>query len=85
MLSLEWTAGMTPEQKENFERVLLNNSLLTDRINLILDQWENEIDRSELTIKDFDTPNWKYKQVFRNGDRSRIRKLKDLFSFRKKT
>lgn len=80
-LSLEWTSGMTPEQKANFEISLRNNSVLVGRVNEILSQWEQEIDKAECSIKDFDTPNWKYRQVFRNGDRSRIRKLKDLFSF----
>lgn len=79
-LSLEWTAGMDPEQKERFVLVLRNNSLLVDRINAILDQWDREIEKTEFSIKDYDTPNWDVKQAHRNGDRGRIKKLKDLFS-----
>jgi len=79
-LSLEWTSGMTPEQKENFELVLRNNSLIVERLHNILDQWEKELNKSEFTIKDFSDPNWAQKQAFRNGDRSRIRKVKDLFT-----
>lgn len=79
-LSLEWTMGMTPEEKVSFEQILRNNSQLVRRINEILDQWDREIEKAEFSIKDFDTPNWKYRQVFRNGDRSRIKKVKDLFT-----
>lgn len=79
-VSIEWTAGMSPEQKEKFLLTLRNNSVLIDRINTILDQWDAEVSKSEFTIKDFSEPNWANKQAFRNGDRSRIKKLKDLFS-----
>lgn len=71
---------MNPEQKENFELILRNNTQLVRRVNEILDQWENEVTKSECTIKDFSEPNWANKQAFRNGDRSRIKKLKDLFN-----
>lgn len=80
-LSLEWTAGMDPDHKTNFELILRNNTQLVRRVNELLSQWEKDIDKSEFSIKDFAEPNWANKQAFRNGDRSRIKKLKDLFSF----
>jgi hypothetical protein len=79
-LSVEWTMGMNEEQKKNFELIIRNNSQLVRQMNQILDQWEKELDRGEFTIKDFSEPNWANKQAFRNGDRSRIKKLKDLFN-----
>lgn len=79
-LSIEWTMGMNPEEKETFELIIRNNSRLVRRINEILTQWDHEIEKTEFTVKDFAEPNWAQKQAFRNGDRGRIKKLKDLFN-----
>lgn len=79
-LSVEWTQGMTPDQKEAFEKVIRNNSTLVKRLLEILDKWEAEANAKELSIDDFKEPNWANKQAFRNGDKSRIKKVKDLFT-----
>lgn len=80
MSSLEWTSGMDEEEKKNFLIILHNNTQLIRRLHAILDQWDKEIEKSEFTIKDYDTPNWAVKQAHRNGDRGRIKKVKDLFT-----
>lgn len=79
-LSVEWTQGMDPEQKKAFEQNIRNNSVLVNRFLEIIDRWEKETTARELTIDDFKEPNWANKQAFRNGDKSRIKKVKDLFT-----
>lgn len=80
-LSTTWTQGMDPTRKEAFEKLLRNNSTLVARLHEVLDQWEQDLTAKEITIDDFKEPNWANKQAFRNGDKSRIKKVRDLFTF----
>lgn len=82
-LSTEWFRGVSPEKKADFETVIRNSTMALGRLYELLDEWEEEITRAETKISDFDTPNWGERQAYRNGDRSRIRKLRDLLSFLK--
>lgn len=80
-LSTEWFIGISPDRKEGIEQAIRNSSTLVIQVNNILDQWEEQLDAAESKISDYDTPSWECKQAHRNGDRSRIRKLRELFSF----
>lgn len=82
-ISLEWLRSLkTDKEREDFEAVLRNSTMVVDRILEILSEWEDELNSKDLKETDFDTPNWDMKQAARIGDRRRIRKLRDLFSFR---
>lgn len=80
-LSVEWFAGIKPEDKQKFEDTLRNSIVIVRQLNLLLDRWEDELKIAESKLADYETPAWAYKQAHRNGDRSRIRKLRDLLSF----
>lgn len=82
-LSVEWFKGVPTERRETFEQAIRNSTTALGRLYDLLDEWEKDLDRSETTITDFDSPNWALRQAYRNGDRSRIRKLRDLLSFLK--
>lgn len=82
-LSLEWTKGISSEKRFSFEEVIRNSTLALGRLYDLCDEWERELDKAETSLSDFDTPNWALRQAYRNGDRSRIRKLRDLLSFLK--
>lgn len=80
-LASEWVRSLsTQKEMDDFEEVLRNSTMVCDRLLAILDEWEAELDSKDV---DFATPNWEYQQAARIGDRRRIRKLRDLFSFRK--
>lgn len=81
--SVEWFKGLTPEGKESFEQVLRNNTLLLDRLNYIVGVWEQELLGQETSQDDFSEPNWALRQAARNGDKRRLKRLKDLLSFYK--
>lgn len=80
-LSVEWFTGIKPENKERFEETLRNSGTMVRQLLLLLDKWEGELDAAESKLTDYETPSWSAKQAHRNGDRSRIRKLRDLLSF----
>jgi hypothetical protein len=71
----------TTDAIKKFEEGIRNSSFALGRLQDILKEELEQIDRSESTDSQFDTPNWDYLQAYRNGDRSRIRKLLYLLSF----
>lgn len=80
-LSLEWTKGVSPDRKEGIVLAIRNSTVVAAQVLKLCDEWEAELTAAETKVADFDTPSWAYKQAYRNGDRARIRKLRDLFSF----
>lgn len=80
-LSLEWFKGVPPDRKDAYESVIRNSTVMAERLLALCDEWENDLSRAETKVSDYDTASWGYKQAHRNGDRARIRKLRDLLSF----
>jgi hypothetical protein len=80
-LNLVWTKNLPSTKKKEFEATLRNSTFVLSRLRDILDEEMEVLDRQETTISDFDHPNWSHKQAYRNGERARIRKMRDLLSF----
>lgn len=84
-IPLEWLKSLhTDKERQDFEEVLRNSTMVVDRLIELLDEWDADLTNKDLREADFDTPNWEVKQAARIGDRRRIKKLRDLFSFRTK-
>lgn len=76
-----WTKNLkTPEEKERFENSLKGSRLVLERLVQMLDEEEADIDRSEMNLDTYSTPNWSEKQAHKNGQRSMLRKIKNLIS-----
>lgn len=83
-LSLEWTKGIREaDKKQAFEDAVRNSTTALGRLYDILSEREEELLRAECNVSDYDTPNWATRQAHRNGERSQIRKLRDLLAFLK--
>lgn len=81
-LQIEWVKHLTdPDQKENFEKTLRNSTLVLARLRDIVDEWETTILREETKPDQYAVANWQLLQAHRNGDRERIKKLRDLLDF----
>lgn len=80
-MDTRWFSDLPLEKQEDFKKLLTNSQTVLGRLLQIIEDDERGLERQETTIKDFDDTNWSHKQAFRNGDRSRIRKMKDLLSF----
>lgn len=78
----DWTRHLKdPEEQTRFLGHVLNSKTVLNRLKDLLAERELSIDISERSITSFDTPNWAYKQAFKNGFRSCsevIKKLIDL-------
>lgn len=81
-ISLEWTRSYSTEkERKDFEKTLRNSLTVLSRLYDILDEKEQSIEKQNINPKDFDVPNWAYKQAYRNGQKSVLKDLKDLFNF----
>lgn len=79
-MDLRWTRGLPDDQSQSFQNLLRNSSTLLSRLKELLEEELSQITKSESSIQDFEDGNWAVKQAFRNGDRSRIRKVIDLIT-----
>jgi hypothetical protein len=77
-----WTRHLSSEkEKEDFRKIVQGSKPVLKRVKELLDQEEKALDQTELDPKAFDTPNWAYKQAFKNGFRKGLnitQKLVDL-------
>lgn len=81
-LPIEWTKHLRDDEaRAQFENSARASSTVLSRLYDLLVEWESELTSQESRFDDFSDPNWAYKQAFRNGDRSRIRRLKALLGF----
>lgn len=80
-MSTEWFVGIPADRKESYEQTIRNSGIALRQILVLCDKWEEDLNSAESKLSDYDTPSWEAKQAHRNGDRSRIRKLRDLLSF----
>ena len=77
-----WTKHLQDSKaRESFEGILRNNVQLFTRLTEIIEETERDLNSKETSIDDFGDPNWAYKQAYRNGERSQLRKIKQLFEF----
>lgn len=78
----KWTSHIKdPEVKKHFEGQVVSAKDVLDRVHTLLREEEHALERSEVDIKSFDSPNWAYKQAYKNGYRASlgfVTKLIDL-------
>lgn len=69
-MDLKWTSNLSLEDKEDFQREVMSSRSVLRRLTEILKDEENGLDRSEMDVRVFNTPNWENIQAFKNGYRS---------------
>lgn len=83
-INLRWVSHIKdPEKKSEFTKTILASTTMASRLLEILEEEERQIDSSMCSIKEFDSPNWSLKQAFYQGEKSRIKKLRELLEFNK--
>lgn len=80
-LSTAWTQHLSGKDKEDFEVIVRNSTLLLTRLKEIIEESERALQSQSYSVKDFEDPNWSHKQAFRNGELARLSKLKALIPF----
>lgn len=75
----KWTQHLKdPEDKERFVNSILGSKIVLRRLQDLLKEEEQSLDRSETDIRVFDQPNWAERQAFKNGYRSCLGVLNKL-------
>lgn len=75
----KWTQHLKdPEEKERFVNSILGSKIVLRRLQDLLKEEEQSLDRSETDIRVFDQPNWAERQAFKNGYRSCLGVLNKL-------
>ena len=74
-----WTKHLEDtNEKVEFEKTVLGSKRILDRLKDILKEQEDALNIGEVLPKNYDTPNWAYKQAHSNGYRQCLGVLKKL-------
>lgn len=68
------------EEKARFKNAVEGSKIVLNRLSALLEEMEEELSASELSAKNYDTPNWAYKQAHVNGQKAQIRTIKFLIN-----
>lgn len=80
----EWTKNLTdPEVKVKFQQQIHSAKDVLDRQKVLLEEKLNTLDRSEVDITVYNTPNWAERQAHKNGQRSSLMYLLQLVDLSK--
>lgn len=78
----KWTSHLqNAKEKEDFEKEVRSSRKALDRLKTVIDEYERELNSTETTVDQYDTPSWDYRQADNNGYRrclNKIRRLVDL-------
>lgn len=81
-LPVDWTKGL--DDKDSFETLVRNSTQVLGRLKEIIEEYESNVVKEEITSKYYDNPAWAYKQAHNNGVRQGLKKVVDLLSFMEK-
>lgn len=75
----KWTSHISdPEEQVRFKNQIISAKPVLDRLAQLIREDENNLDRVELSVKQFEVPNWDYRQAFYNGCRTSYTSLKTM-------
>jgi hypothetical protein len=81
-LPVVWTKHLKDSQsKTDLENTVRASRTALERLYQILEEKEGVVLRTEITLSDFDQPNWAHKQAFRNGQRAALKEIRELLEF----
>lgn len=68
----------TEKDKENFKNQVLGSKPVLRRLQELLKEVEDDLDRAELDTKIYDAPNWDYRQADINGFRRALKTVNKI-------
>lgn len=76
-----WTKNLkTEEEVERFNNSLVGSADVLDRLGDLLTEKEVELNRSLLSLKSFQSPNWALETAYKNGYAAAILAIKELIN-----
>ena len=80
MISAWYKHISDPKEQERFKIAVANSKTVLSRLNALLCEMEEDLNRSELSAANYDTANWAPKQAHVNGQKAQIRTIKFLIN-----
>lgn len=78
---LDWTKHLSdPEDAARFQNTVLGAKPVLNRLKDLLTEYERSLDRSEMDVTTYESPNWDYKQAHKNGYRACLNRIKELIN-----
>lgn len=76
---IDWTRHLSdPKEKDSFEKAIWGSKRVLNRLRSIIAEYLDNQSKSERSLKDFEEPNWAYKQAYRNGYVAALKTLDKL-------
>lgn len=75
-----WSSHLPQEEREKFENRVKGSKDVLDRLLTLISQKEEELNRSENVLAQYDNPNWHFRQAHQNGYRSCQSKIQKLIN-----
>lgn len=80
MIAAWWKHLKTEDEIERFKQTLKASSTVLDRLGELLQEDEQAMDNRETSPKNYELPNWDYRQAHANGYRQCLREIKRLIN-----
>ncbi len=78
-LSAHWLKNIRdPKKREDAEKTILNSTIALGRLREILEDFEQEVLKEEVSEENYDKASWAYLQAHRNGKKQALRTIKKL-------
>lgn len=75
----KWTSHIKDqEEKKRFENSILGSKKVLERLKNITDELELDLNSAEINPKNYEIPNWDYRQAHNNGFRQCLSVYKKL-------
>ncbi len=76
-----WTNHLkTEEDKTRFKQQIMNSRSVMERLDVMIDNLEEDLNKAENTEDQYSSPSWAALQADRNGYRRALRKVKQLIN-----
>lgn len=75
----KWTSHLkTDKEKEDFVKEVQGSKRVLDRLKEMVVEQEQELNQIEITTKNYEIPNWDYRQAHNNGYRQCLYLIKRI-------
>lgn len=73
-----WLRGLKGEDREKMKKVVLDSTILLDKLKEIL--YNMQEGKKDTVVSDYDTPSWSHKQAHLNGETAALQKVIGLLT-----
>lgn len=77
----DWIKSIPEKERKDFEDVLRNSTYVLSRLQNILKEKVDNLDRKEVDLTAYENPSWAYLQAHLNGKRSGLLEALRLLEF----